>query len=211
MGGDSDQWSVLIPVKRLAIAKTRLALDAVARSRIAMAMARDTVSAAVAASTVREVIVITDDPAVAQTLRALRARVIADGPDAGINPALRHGATAARGGRIAALAADLPALRPDDLDSVLDLAAPHAASTVSDLAGTGTTLLAANHIAAFAPAFGAASRVAHVRAGAVDLTTLAPISIRHDVDTRESLRRAIDLGLGPSTTRALQELADEEH
>jgi 2-phospho-L-lactate/phosphoenolpyruvate guanylyltransferase len=210
MGEDSDEWSVLIPVKRLAIAKTRLALDATARRRLALAMAADTVSAAMAASAVREVVIVTDDAEVTATLAQLGARVVADRPDAGINPALRYGAVVATTPRIAALAADLPTLRPADLDLVLELAGPHLVSTVSDIAGTGTTMLAATERGAFAPAFGPASRSAHLATGAFDLSPSAPVSIRHDVDTRDALRHAVELGLGPATTIALGELAELE-
>ncbi|MGH3123744.1 MAG: DUF2478 domain-containing protein, partial [Streptosporangiaceae bacterium] len=108
-------WSVVIPVKVLARAKSRLAgLAGPARPELALAMAADTVRAAAACPAVAAVVVVTDDPAAASALGALGAQVVADEPDAGLNPALAHGAAVAaaswpdRG--TAALAADLPLL-----------------------------------------------------------------------------------------------------
>ena len=86
--------------------------------------------------------------------RAAGAEVILDVPDAGLNPALayaatlvrRTGATASLPG-VVALAADLPALRTDDLTAALRAAGAgdrgSAAAFVTDAAGTGTVLLAA--------------------------------------------------------------------
>jgi hypothetical protein len=89
-------WSVVIPVKVLARAKSRLAgLAGPARSELALAMAADTVRAAAACPVVATVVVVTDDPAAASALGALGAWVVADEPDAGLNPALAHGAAMA--------------------------------------------------------------------------------------------------------------------
>ena len=49
MGTRGDQWSVLVPIKRLDRAKTRLALNTADRTDIALAMATDTVRAVLAA------------------------------------------------------------------------------------------------------------------------------------------------------------------
>jgi hypothetical protein len=47
---------------------------------------------------------------------------------------------------------------------------------------------------------------AHIAAGAVDLTDLAPESVRRDVDTIDALSGVVDLGVGEATKRALAEL-----
>jgi 2-phospho-L-lactate guanylyltransferase len=89
-------WSVLIPVKVLAEAKSRLAslagLTGPRRAELALALASDTVTAVLGSDAVARVIVITDDPAAAAALAALGALVVPDEPRAGLNPALRHGA-----------------------------------------------------------------------------------------------------------------------
>lgn len=206
MAADGDLWTLLIPVKRLAIAKTRLALPIAARRELALAMARDTVSAALAGSAVAEVLVITSDDLARVALSKLGARVVDDVPDAGLNPALMHGANLAARARVAALSSDLPALRSADLDAVLTLAAGHHTAVVADTPGTGTTLLAATSTAAFSPRFGADSLSAHLGAGAIDLTAQAAASVRHDVDTLAALRVAVALGVGPETARMLATL-----
>ena len=82
----------------------------------------------------------------------------------------------------------------------------HRAAIVGDVAGSGTTLLAAAGLASFDPVFGRNSRQAHVAAGAVDLTEAADRSVRRDVDTLDDLRDAARLGCGPATVRALERL-----
>jgi 2-phospho-L-lactate guanylyltransferase len=204
---DGDQWSLLIPVKRLDIAKTRLALPEQARTDLALAMACDTVAAALRSTGVAEVVVITNDVDAGAALAALGARVIDDAPDRGLNAAFRHGASVAVSPRFAALAGDLPALRSSDLTDVLNLGATHRVAVVADDAGTGTTTLLATSIDAFAPQFGTASRAAHVSGGAVDLSDFAARSIRHDVDTIDALRIAVEWGVGPATTQILSTLS----
>jgi 2-phospho-L-lactate guanylyltransferase len=202
-----DRWSVLVPVKRLERAKTRLALDAGLRADLALAMATDTVQAVIGAESVAEVLVVTDDERAAAVLGTLGATVVADLPDAGLNPALLHGASVAAMSRIAALSSDLPALRSRDLDEVLGAAAHHTQAVVSDVSGSGTTLLGAARLSDFAPAFGVNSLGAHVRAGAFDLSGSAAATLRHDVDTVGGLHAVIALGVGPATTRVLARLS----
>ena len=116
-------------------------------------MAADTVRAAAACPAVAVVVVVTDDPAAASTLGALGAMVVGDEPDAGLNPALAHGAAVAAASRpacgTAALAADLPALRPAELGRGLAAAAQWPEAFVADAEGSGTTLYAARPGAAF--------------------------------------------------------------
>ena len=89
-------WSLVIPVKVLARAKSRLAgLAGPAREELALAMAADTVSAAAACPVVAAVVVVTDDASAASTLGELGALIVPDEPAAGLNPALAHGASLA--------------------------------------------------------------------------------------------------------------------
>jgi len=205
---DRVQWSLLVPIKRLSIAKTRIALPAASRALIALAMTGDTVSAALACLAVAEVVAITSDEQVGEMLRALGARVVDDVPDSGLNPALAHGALLATSPHVAALSSDLPALRPADLETVLVLAAAQPLAVVADASGRGTTMLAARSTRDFAPSFGVESLAAHLRAGAVDISAGAPASVRHDVDTLADLELAVRLGVGPQTTRAAAAVAD---
>src|SRR6516165_3179363 len=98
------RWSLVVPVKVLARAKTRLAaLAGQDRPALALAMAADTVAAALGSPEVGRVIVVTDDPQAARVLAGLGAVIVPEPPGRGLNRALRHGAAhSARGGAVAA-------------------------------------------------------------------------------------------------------------
>lgn len=201
-------WSVVIPVKVLAHAKSRLTgLTGPRRADLALAMAADTVAAASAADQVATVLVVTDDPAVASAVAGLGAVVLADSPAAGLNEALAHGAQYSRAywpeRGCAGLAADLPALRPAELSRALIAAGRLGQAFVPDADRTGTTMYAAAAGIAFRPLFGIASRARHVAAGAAELDLADLDGLRRDVDTVDDLRRAAALGLGPRTRAAL--------
>jgi 2-phospho-L-lactate/phosphoenolpyruvate guanylyltransferase len=80
---DSDRfsWTVLLPVKVLARAKSRLAVLAGDRRReLALALAADTVAAVLACPEVARVVVVTSDPVAGPLLAALGAIVVPDEP-----------------------------------------------------------------------------------------------------------------------------------
>jgi 2-phospho-L-lactate guanylyltransferase len=200
-------WALVIPVKPLDRAKSRLAgLAGPHRGELALAMAVDTVSALLACPAVAVAIVVTDDPAAGAELGALGSVVIPDRPAAGLNPALEFGAAFAAerwpGRGRAGLAADLPALRPAEIGAALAAAGavPEPAAFVPDAAGTGTTLYAVGLGAEFRPAFGPGSAARHAARGAAELGLPGIGGLRQDVDTAEDLSRAAALGLGPRTT-----------
>lgn len=209
--GPTQRWALVVPVKRLAAAKTRLgALAGTSRAELALAFASDTVSAALRAPLVVGVVVVTDEPAAADQLRGLGAVIVADEPRAGLNPALLHGAghAAAFFGSVSlgALSADLPALRPDELSAALTAASAWPRSFVPDAAGSGTTLLLARAGSTLQPAFGARSRADHLAGGARELRLEGLASLRRDVDVSADLIEAVRLGVGPHTERALSRL-----
>jgi 2-phospho-L-lactate/phosphoenolpyruvate guanylyltransferase len=200
----SLRWSMVIPVKVLALAKSRLTgLAGPRRAELALAMAADTVAAAAACPAVDAVIVVTDDAAAAAELSGLGALVLPDEPGDGLNPALAFGAAYSDqhwpGRGRAGLAADLPALGPAELGRALARAAVVGQAFVADAAGTGTTMYTAGPGAAFRPRFGLGSRAAHLAAGAVELALPGLDGLRRDVDTVADLRDAARIGLGPRT------------
>lgn len=229
------RWSIVIPVKRLSLAKTRLSAALAASTpdnllltssgsadqpvpedrlpangQIALAMASDTVCAALASASVADVIVVTDDQLAAATLSALGARVVPDAPDDGLNAALRYGAELAALHRpdaaVAALSADLAALAASELTDALVKATGHPRAFVADAQGTGTTLLSALPGHDLEPRFGIASALAHRRHGAHALDGDWP-TLRRDLDTPADVAVAARLGLGPATAAQLAKLA----
>ena len=198
-------WTLVIPLKPLTRAKSRLSDTAAdgLRPGLALAFAQDTVAAALACPAVGDVAVVTDDALAGRELTALGARIVPDEPRGGLNAALTHGVTAVRAAHpaspVAALNADLPALRPLELSRVLDAAAEFPRAFLADAAAIGTTLLAAAPHRELLPAFGADSRARHQASGAAELTLRDVDSVRQDVDTGEDLRAALALGVGPYT------------
>jgi 2-phospho-L-lactate guanylyltransferase len=239
-----SSWTVLLPVKVLARAKSRLAVLAGDRRReLALALAADTVAAAAGCRSVARVVAVTSDPVATELLAGLGAVVVPDGPadrriargrpdgpdgadpdgtpdesapggaQEGLNAALRHGAAVAvrrwPGTGLAALTADLPALRPAELAAALRAARTVPAAFVPDAAGIGTTLYAVRPGGEFRPRFGGASRARHAASGATELAVGPLAGLRRDVDTPDDLRAALALGAGPRTTAlAAQLLAD---
>ncbi|GAA4725752.1 2-phospho-L-lactate guanylyltransferase [Nocardioides endophyticus] len=201
------RFAVLVPVKPPAVGKSRLAgLDGgAARRRLAESFAQDTVLACLRASTVSQVMVVTDDAQFSYVLSALGCTAIPDGVSGDLNGTLRQAASEARRRWPdlvpVAVCADLPALRTDDLDELLGDLDTTRPSFVPDAAGVGTTLYVAGHDE-FDPQFGPGSRVAHLASGARELTD-APASVRRDVDDPADLDEAVSLGVGPNTAVAL--------
>ncbi|QNA78275.1 2-phospho-L-lactate guanylyltransferase [Streptomyces sp. So13.3] len=198
-------WSLVVPLKPLAVAKSRLAPAAgTVRPGLALAFAQDTVAAALACAQVWSVTVVTDDPLAAAELAALGARIVPDAPAAGLNAALAYGGhlirSATPDAAVAALNADLPALRPLELSAVLNSATRASGRAfLADAAAIGTTLLTAPPGHDLAPAFGGASRARHRASGAREITLRGVDSVRQDVDTPADLRVALALGVGPRT------------
>ncbi|MBV9023618.1 MAG: 2-phospho-L-lactate guanylyltransferase [Streptomycetaceae bacterium] len=201
-------WDLVIPLKPLTLAKSRLAGAGgdSARPGLALAFAVDTVAAALACTAVRTVSVVTNDALAGVELSALGARIVPDAPGAGLNAALVHGTQIVRSSSpeasVAALSADLPALRSAELELVLATASAADRAFLADAAGIGTTLLAAAPGIGLAPAFGEASRARHRGSGAQEILLEGVDSVRRDVDTAADLRVAMALGVGPRTTAA---------
>jgi len=198
-------FRVLVPVKDWARAKSRLDLPADRRAKLAEAFALDTLAAASGCADVTEVVVVTDSERVASVCATRVPGVTAIVTGASLNDALiaaAHRTTpAARDHGVAAICADLPALRTADVAVVLR-AVPEPGGVVADLAGTGTTLIAARSPRGFIARFGPDSFAAHRAAGLADLTGSASRRLRHDVDTVADLEAWDHADLG-SATRAI--------
>src|SRR4051794_37115216 len=118
-----QQYAVVVPVKPPAVGKSRLAgLDGDVRRRLAEAFAQDTVLACLRAELVRQVLVVTDDAPFSRVLSALGCDAIPDGVSGDLNGTLRQAAAEAHRRwpdlEPVAICADLPSLRPNELDLV---------------------------------------------------------------------------------------------
>jgi 2-phospho-L-lactate guanylyltransferase len=193
---------LIVPVKRLDRAKSRLRGVLPRHVDLVLALLLDTVTAAGATPGVRRVLVVCEDDRVPQALRGSGAECVDRRGLPGLNAALGYGAALLRAGDghgvVGALQADLPALRPDDLAAALAEAAGRRAFC-ADRAGTGSTLLLSAPGADLDPRFGAGSAAAHAASGALPITAAVP-SLRCDVDTAADHAVAADLGLGRRTS-----------
>ncbi|MFF5988296.1 2-phospho-L-lactate guanylyltransferase [Prauserella flavalba] len=198
-------WNVVVPLKELDRAKSRLRRGGLDAKAYARAFALDTVAAVRACAGIGELLVVTDDTELRRVLRPLGCHFCAQGSLPGLNAAVRLGRDRLRqlsdDGPCAVLVGDLPALRPGELDDALRAAAETGGQAfVADTAGSGTTLLAAANPVLLNPAFGRDSAALHEKAGAVRLAGEYP-SLRLDVDTAAGLESAAAYGLGVHTTR----------
>ncbi|TCO57040.1 2-phospho-L-lactate guanylyltransferase [Actinocrispum wychmicini] len=205
------QTDLVVPVKALGDAKSRLrgAVAPDEHTRLVLAILLDTVTAAAQADGVRRVLVVSSDPTVASTLAKAGFECVPEGASPGLNAAYRHGAHLLReadpAGRVGALQADMPALRPHELAAAIKTS-DGGRAFVADRQTTGTTLLLSAPGEPLNPRFGVGSARAHAASGALPLTDSWP-SLRCDVDTAEDLRAACDLGLGQHTSALLGAVA----
>ena len=197
-----EQYAVVVPVKPPAHGKSRLVgLPDARRRDLAAAFALDTVAACLATDGVARVLAVTDDVPFARRLTDAGCVAIPDGVTGDLNGSLRQAAAEVSrrwpGLVPVAVCADLPSLRPADLDEALARIPAGRPAFVADAEGLGTTLYAAPHDA-FDPRFGPGSRAAHLDAGAWEIPGEL-VSLRRDVDDLAGLRAARALGTGPHT------------
>ena len=201
----TTNWLVVIPVKGTPDAKSRFGDGD--HTALALAVALDTVEAALAAPGVTGVVVVTS-PEAATAFDQTEALVMLEDVPSGLRGAIELGietasALGAAGRGTAVLLGDLPALTPAELSAALAAAAEHQLAFVPDAEGTGTALITAADGAVHAPAFGSHSAALHAAAGYVELELPTTSGLRNDVDTLERLEQLGDR-LGTHTREALR-------
>ncbi|MDT5348033.1 MAG: 2-phospho-L-lactate/phosphoenolpyruvate guanylyltransferase [Mycobacterium sp.] len=201
--------ALIIAVKRLAAAKTRLApvFSARTRENVVLAMLIDTLTAAGRVRSLGSITVVTPDDAAAAAAADLGANVLTDPTPQGDPDPLNNAIAAAErelsspSTNLVVLQGDLPALQTQELDEAIAAARHHQRSFVADRLGTGTAALCAFGTT-LDPRFGPDSSARHRRSGAIELTGAWP-GLRCDVDTPADLAAARRLGVGAATARAI--------
>jgi len=210
MGGSSEaDIGLVIAVKRLAAAKTRLApvFSATTRESVVLAMLIDTITAAAAVPAVQSITVVTPDDVAGEAARKLGARVLPDPTPQGHRNPLNNAIAAAEEAvrvetsNIVVLQGDLPALQPQELGEAIAAARAYPRSFVGDRHGTGTSALIALGVE-LDPRFGQDSAERHRHSGAIELTGAWP-GLRCDIDTPDDLLVARRLGVGMTTAQAI--------
>ena len=207
--GDPSDVGLIIAVKRLAAAKTRLApvFSARTRAHVVLAMLLDTLMAASGVDSLHSVTVITPDDAAGAAAAELGAEVLPDPTPEGHPDPLNNAIAAAEHvvaksvPNLVVVQGDLPALQPQELAEAIAAARDHRRSFVADRLGSGTTALCAFGVA-LDPRFGPDSAARHRLSGAIELTGAWP-GLRCDIDTPGDLAVARRLGVGAATARAL--------
>jgi 2-phospho-L-lactate/phosphoenolpyruvate guanylyltransferase len=200
---------LVIAVKRLAAAKTRLApvFSAATREGVVLAMMVDTIRAALAVPALQTVTVVTPDRVAAEAAQEMGAQALVDPTPDGHRDPLNNAIEVAEAvvrlstPNVVALQGDLPALQPQELAEAINAARGYQRSFVGDRHGTGTSALFAFAVA-LKPRFGPESARRHQHSGAIELTGAWP-GLRCDIDTPEDLLIARQLGVGSATAQAI--------
>ncbi len=208
-GDGAGDVALIIAVKRLTAAKTRLApvFSARTREKVVLAMLVDTLTAASGVAAVGSITVITPDDDAAAAAAGLGAGVLADPtPEGHADPlnnaiAVAERMVAESFSNTVVLQGDLPALQTQELAEAIAAARQHGRSFVADRLATGTAALCAFGTT-LGPEFGTDSAARHRRSGAIELTGAWP-GLRCDVDTPADLAAARRLGVGSATARAI--------
>jgi len=196
--------TAILPVKRFAAAKQRLAagIDDERREALVAAMLEDTLQAVGAARSIERTIVVSGDPRAEEIAAASTAEVLPDRADEGhIVAALAGIARAEADGAecVVLLPGDCPLLDPKQLDSLLTGMPGDFVAIVPDRHGTGTNALALAPPGAIRPAFGEGSCARHVAAA-------REAGLPHAVERLDSLGLDLDTPADVvALTRALAE------
>lgn len=200
----------ILPIKRFAAAKSRLA-DALApeeRRCLAEAMFADVLAAISRSARIGETFVVSGEPAIASTSARLGAVAIDDPTDSSHSHAAELGIAAALdrdSDCVALLPGDCPLLDPAELDRAIDGLGAEEVLVAPDRHGTGTNALLMRPPDAIAPAFGPGSHNRHLgRAAEAEIAarTIALASLALDADTGADLERIAAELRGDRSSRA---------
>jgi 2-phospho-L-lactate/phosphoenolpyruvate guanylyltransferase len=161
--------TAVVPVKRFAVAKSRLApgVDEARKPELVAAMIADVLEAIGKARQIERTIVVSQEPMAVDLAAAAGAELVSDFDDSSHSAAALAGIAAAKasGARcVALLPGDCPLLDPRELDKVLTGVPESYVGIVPDRHGTGTNALVLAPPSAIEPSFGEGSRDRHVEA-----------------------------------------------
>jgi 2-phospho-L-lactate/phosphoenolpyruvate guanylyltransferase len=161
--------TAVVPVKRFAVAKSRLApgVDEARRPDLIAAMVADVLEAIGRARSIERTIVVSQEPRAAELAAAAGAELVDDFDDASHSAAALAGiavAEAAGARCVALLPGDCPLLDPRELDKMLTGVPDPYVAVIPDRHGTGTNALVLAPPSAIEPSFGEGSKERHIAA-----------------------------------------------
>ncbi len=200
----------LIPMAELSQAKTRLAglLDGDSRAELALAMLTDVVAACDESRCFDRIVVVSNDNAVFDHARDLRAEPLAEpATSGGLNGGLAFGQRhAAREGasELVIVPADVPLARAGDITQVIDALAAVAGPRVVFVRSrdNGTNALALRPPEVIGMHFGRDSADAHraaAEAAGIAVAEVANERLAYDIDAAEDLAAMPGLPVGAAT------------
>lgn len=203
--------AIVIPVKPLRIAKSRLAprVTSHERQRLALSMARRVMGAA--ASTGVDLYVVTVDDEISRAAAEVSAHVVKDPDDAieygpgsppALNAAVAAGALAAMGGGaegVLIVPADLPHLTSGDLVAAMNRPGREGMVIAPSIDGDGTNALSLPLPLPITLSFGRSSFQLHIHQAierGIAVRVLRRKGLCHDVDTPSAIEPMLGTGLG---------------
>lgn len=161
--GQPNIWAI-VPVKRLGLAKQRLApvLSRSERAELARTMLHDVLTTLGATPGLAGIITVSGDPAVAGLATLFDARVVGDVMESGVNPAVQQGLNTLDASSAALVVpADVPFATAADLQAVITELGRCPMVLVPALSDGGTNTLAMRRPDLIAPSFGGDSFARH--------------------------------------------------
>lgn len=188
---------VVVPVKDLATAKSRLAgvMTAAERGRLVRAMLRAVLRSLAQVEGLAPPLVVTSDPEIEREARGFGAGVLIEPESSGLNAAMDLAAGHLEGsgrGTLFYLPADVPLVKPDEIARLLALHRTNRAAVTlapSD-DGSGTNALLISPPRAMCFRFGPDSFAAHLEEARSSKLTCQQLSLEgigHDIDRPEDL------------------------
>ena len=186
----------VLPVKRFPSAKVRLASDGLSsaqRLALATGMLSDVLAALRRCDLVDDIVVVTSEPGAEALARGAGAQVVADDPNEGHSEAAQRGidwAVADGAFHTLLIAGDVPAVDPQEIDSLIESLADDEVVIIPDRHGIGTNALILTPAGVISPSFGDGSCERHQqiakKAGA-SARVETNFGIGLDVDTADDL------------------------
>lgn len=188
-----DVWAI-VPVKRLRLAKQRLAfcLSEDERLELATSMLTDVLASLHRSPDVAGILVVTSDPDVSQLAAPFGATIIADELEAGTNSAVVQGLRSLESLNSAILVApaDVPFATSDDFSSVIRALRADPVVLSPATSDGGTNALAMRSGSLVAPCFGEDSFVRHITSASqkrLECGVVRSWGLGHDVDRPDDL------------------------
>jgi 2-phospho-L-lactate guanylyltransferase len=185
--GQTNIWAV-VPVKRLGLAKQRLApvLSRSERAELARTMLHDVLTTLCATPGLAGIVVVSGDPAVAKLATLFEARLVGDVIESGVNGAVQQGLkTLGPSAGALVVPADVPFATAAEVQAVIAELGNSAIVLVPALSDGGTNTLGMRRPDLIAPSFGDDSFARHqalARAAGLDCGIVRTEGLGHDID-----------------------------